>query len=569
MTLEAFLIRNTQYAIRWFTALLWASFGIFSAGLGFFILTGTTARYIQDDYCFSVILSRKNIVEIYLHETTFSGNRFMLVLTTALSEQFGAWSVQALPGILIVLWVVGLTLALRQGSRLFFSAARTVKPAWIWLLSALSAELWVLLTLYTASDRIQILYWRAGSLTYLAPLVVFPYLLTLMFWHIQRPRTSWGALLATLVLAWAVAGFCETAAVSQMGLLGMATLAVAALKGFQRRPVKGMAWTLGAAWLGTLVAVALLLSSPANGPRFAGSYQTPPNFLTAFVNTLSGTVLYFKLTFYWFPLTSLFTLLFFGMTAYLGLTVAQINPPSIKRIGLWGGGLLVVAYLWIAAAMFPSFFIESSFPSGRAQLTARWVVFLALAGTGLVLGLALRWLVVRKNWNGLPLTLALLGAGALSCVIVGLPSGTGPEPNYLEIRAFLVTYQWGAILGIAIAGLAVFALSRWAGQRFGRNFGMLLGLTALLLLQPVFVAKNVYADFSPLSDRATLWDLRDAQIRQLAQTEKNVTVHALDSLDGITELQDNPLHWVNRCAAWYYHLDSLRAIEPVLTLPNP
>jgi hypothetical protein len=546
--------------------LLWACFGIFSAGLGLFILTGTKARYLQDDYCFSVILSQKNLVEIYLHETTFSGNRFMLVLTTVLSEQFGAWSVQVLPGILIVLWVVGLTLALRQGIRLFFSATRAAKPAWVWLLSGVSAEILVFLTLYTASDRIQILYWRAGSLTYLAPLVVFPYLLTLIFWHIQQQRISWGALLATLVLAWAVAGFCETAAVSQMGLLGMATVAVAALKGFEHRSIKGMTWTLGAAWLGTLAAVALLLSSPANGPRFAGSYQTPPNFLAAFVSTLNGTILYFKLTFYWFPLTSLFTLLFFGAMAYLGSSITQTNLSSIKRIGLWGAGLLVVAYLWIAASMFPSFFIESSFPSGRAQLMARWVVFLALAGTGIVLGLGLRWAVVRKNWNWLPLAIALLGVSTLVSAVLGLPSG--PEPSYLEIRSFLATYTGSLLLGIVIAGWVVFVLSRWAGQNFGRNFGVILGLAALLLLQPVVAAKNVYADLAPLSDRAILWDLRDAQIRQLAESEKNVTVHALDSLDGITELQDSPLNWVNRCAAWYYHLDSLRAIEPVLTLPN-
>ena len=107
-------IRPRPTTQRWLQRLLWAGCGIFAAFLGVLVFLGTTSRFLQDDYCFSVILSQKSLVDIYLNETTFSGNRFMLVLTTSFSERLGTWSVQALPGFLLVMWVIGLTLTLRQ-----------------------------------------------------------------------------------------------------------------------------------------------------------------------------------------------------------------------------------------------------------------------------------------------------------------------------------------------------------------------------------------------------------------------------------------------------------------------
>ena len=65
-----------------------------------------------------------------------------------------------------------------------------------------------------------------------------------------------------------------------------------------------------------------------------------------------------------------------------------------------------------------------------------------------------------------------------------------------------------------------------------------------------------------------MWDRRDAQIRQMAAAgQQEITISALDSLAGIGELHDDTDFWVNRCAAWYYQVRSIRAVEPVLTLP--
>jgi hypothetical protein len=60
----------------------------------------------------------------------------------------------------------------------------------------------------------------------------------------------------------------------------------------------------------------------------------------------------------------------------------------------------------------------------------------------------------------------------------------------------------------------------------------------------------------------------NGQIRQKARAgEKQIPVQALDSLAGITKLQGNPSHWVNNCAAAYYGVESIRAVEPILNPP--
>jgi hypothetical protein len=61
-------------------------------------------------------------------------------------------------------------------------------------------------------------------------------------------------------------------------------------------------------------------------------------------------------------------------------------------------------------------------------------------------------------------------------------------------------------------------------------------------------------------NRASAWDLRAETIRtdRLAGNI-NQTVAAYDSMGRIREISDDPDHWVNRCAAGYYQLESIKA----------
>lgn len=88
----------------------------------------------------------------------------------------------------------------------------------------------------------------------------------------------------------------------------------------------------------------------------------------------------------------------------------------------------------------------------------------------------------------------------------------------------------------------------------------LLGIIlALFSLYPLRVAWQTFHSIDFYRQRAIAWDARDAEIRTAQKSGKmNLTVPEFDSLHGIKELDDDPNHWVNRCAARYYGVDSIK-----------
>ena len=62
--------------------------------------------------------------------------------------------------------------------------------------------------------------------------------------------------------------------------------------------------------------------------------------------------------------------------------------------------------------------------------------------------------------------------------------------------------------------------------------------------------------------RAKVWDERDTEIRfQMGQGNSVLKVRALDSFSEIAELSVDDQFWVNQCAANYYDVDSISAVE--------
>lgn len=90
----------------------------FAVALSSYIAIGATARYMQDDYCYSITLADKGFwqgqINSYLHETPYDAERFSLTLGMALSEAAGRWTVTVLPGFMVLLLVGGLYGVLRR-----------------------------------------------------------------------------------------------------------------------------------------------------------------------------------------------------------------------------------------------------------------------------------------------------------------------------------------------------------------------------------------------------------------------------------------------------------------------
>jgi len=99
--------------------------------------------------------------------------------------------------------------------------------------------------------------------------------------------------------------------------------------------------------------------------------------------------------------------------------------------------------------------------------------------------------------------------------------------------------------------------------RFVRLKPIILAVVLLLLaLYPLQLMREQMADIKFNQHRARLWDQQALQIaNQRMSGQSDLEVSALDSEAEIAEMSADPVFWVNRCAAQFYQVDSIVAIE--------
>jgi len=87
-------------------------------------------------------------------------------------------------------------------------------------------------------------------------------------------------------------------------------------------------------------------------------------------------------------------------------------------------------------------------------------------------------------------------------------------------------------------------------------------MLAVLAFYPVRSAwLTLQRDLPLYAERAEAWDARDAQIRQLkAQGETDLVVKHFGGFQGVKEWEVYPEHWVNRCVAKYYQINTIRTV---------
>jgi hypothetical protein len=136
--------------------------------------------------------------------------------------------------------------------------------------------------------------------------------------------------------------------------------------------------------------------------------------------------------------------------------------------------------------------------------------------------------------------------------------------SYPGDRALLPAY-FTLILSVFAIGWLVshFLVSKhvWNQNKLiFQGAGILLGLALFAYL--LRTTPTVYSSFSANQQRAAAWDARDTLIKEAAaQGETHVVVPAFDSIAQILELYPNENFWVNRCAASYYGVEGISAVE--------
>ncbi|MBT7074123.1 MAG: hypothetical protein HN922_04360 [Anaerolineae bacterium] len=89
---------------------------------------------------------------------------------------------------------------------------------------------------------------------------------------------------------------------------------------------------------------------------------------------------------------------------------------------------------------------------------------------------------------------------------------------------------------------------------------ILLFFLAIFSLYPLRAAWQTLNTVESYRQRSIAWDLRDDKIRSdVANGERDIHVQEFDSIHIIKELDSEPNHWVNRCAAYYYGANTISA----------
>ncbi len=81
-------------------------------------------------------------------------------------------------------------------------------------------------------------------------------------------------------------------------------------------------------------------------------------------------------------------------------------------------------------------------------------------------------------------------------------------------------------------------------------------------MYPIRIAYGLVQTLTPeYARRAELWDLREDYIlRHAAQGETDLIIPGFPGFYGVKELDDDPTHWINQCAAQYYGVNSIRTV---------
>jgi hypothetical protein len=468
---------------------------LLAAPLIAYTFMGAFMRLIGDDYCYAWILRQNGFWKAqmvsYLQVSMYNGNRYSLSLLSFLADLFRPTVNGWLPGLVIFLFVWGTSLVLWQVARLTNASIH-------WFFALVGAEFFCVMTLSQAPDLYQILYWRTGMLTYLAPVIANTFLLALILWHWKMNRLSYLAVAAAFILAVLAGGFSETGFALQITYLVMLTTGYSLSKvrngGRELWPL----WVCLSALLGTLLAGLLLALSPTNQARLV-DFPPRPDWIDLIQSTIQNVRIFSVIT-----LKTLFLPTLIGFLIPLGASILfftvqpTLNTVKVTTVFIRIGLGFVLGFILLCACFLPSAYIQSSYPGLRALIPARFVMVLIITISG---------------W--------LMGQG-----IVVLFQQIFSAPRVL----------WAVT--ICIIGLTVF-YTIWT-------------VPNILSEQSKFKKWALLWDERDLKIRAaSRQNVKNLEVMQLDHV-----------IPDVGELNADPGYWYNQCAAGYYGVDSLSANQP-------
>jgi hypothetical protein len=365
------------------------------------------------------------------------------------------------------------------------------------LSSLVSAGFLAFLTIFQAPDRYQSVFWRSGMVTYFAPLVFYTFGAAFIINQVNRPGKRWPSIQALMLIAglfFLSGGLSETTLALQTGALLLALATIQLYAHGETRP-RSLALLL-AGLLASFVSLAVVFSAPGNTTRLT-SMPEPPALIDLAIYTLR-----FSWDFIWLSIKTLPTptVLTIWIAGLLSLDFfGRINPGKTRYKTTCLLSLIIIipltAYALILCATAPSVYVYGKFgyPPARALFPSRFIMTAALFLMGLVFGLIIHQLLLLK---------------------------ARPQNTVVNL------------LVMALLGATIFYPLKTAQRE----------LTTV----------PIYQKF------AIEWDNRDTKIQAFkANQVENIRLDGIESPAQLIELNPNPNHWVNRCVANFYDLETI------------
>jgi hypothetical protein len=455
-------------------------------------LLGSYTRYIADDWCTSATVLSDGLIQAqYTWYVNWSG-RYSFTFAVSLAELIGIKLVPLLPALTLGIWIIAAAWTVYQFRDWGFQSHAS-------LVSLLIANLLLFSILDSIPNVHQSLYWQTGMLTYIAPLILFTWMIGIFMYNLRRETNQrlTGSALLLGILAFLAGGFSEMYVAMQTTAFFTAIVVTHILRQEDRK--RAQTPLLIAGFVGSIISMAVVFFAPGNEIRQALTPESP------------GLLKIISLS------------LFYGLK-FIGKSVLLSPIPTVLS-------------LFIPAL------VTFAFHPGERRLGER----------------KLRENRIRSYLLLLfsPIVGYLLIAFSMAPSVYGVSAF--PEDRALTIPQFVLTITiifWGALCGAALKryGVEIEKIRRWIAVI------VCSVVVVLLVLGPLLSARENFVRAPTLRAYAERWDNRDHEIRDAIEGgTKHLVVSALGFTGGLADIKGDPDYWVNRCFASYYGLESIIA----------
>ena len=384
---------------------------------------GIFSRYLADDYCQSVFLIESNTFQATVKSYIVWSDRYSNLFMIQLTELGGKWGMQLISATAILLWLAGFTW-------LVYEIGKSIRLDWNPGNNSWLAGLVIFLSLMEAPNLYQVLYWRAGLVTYLAPLVIFVYIAAFFLWQVRTAFQKFGLIgtgLVCFVLIFVAGGSSETTSAMQIGIFILAIVLIFLQKNLNHR--REVLTLLGVSLTSAVLSILVMALAPGNGVRLN---NPTANIVLLTERTITYTVQFIWLTLRTLPLPNLISLTIPFLVIYIHYSGDKVLKPQFRSsaLGLTVFMIPVILFITIAFSFAPSAYAES-YPVDRARFPAHLLMILSLAAEGGMLAmLASRIHLPLKSAYGIPV------AGLILCLLALYPARaaynlfSNTEPEY-------------------------------------------------------------------------------------------------------------------------------------------